>query len=333
MSKQVIWFFAIIIALSGCSTTAVTATPDHTEHVLEDALPEFAPVALGRGEKLKVVATTNIVGDVVANVGGSRIDLVTLMPVGSDPHSFEPTPQNVAAVADAHVVFANGVGLEEFLDPLLESAHAVEKMVYVSKGVALRGFKLGTEDDSKDRDEHTDDHGADPHTWTDPNNVVIWTHNIEHTLSSLDPDGAETYATNSEAYEEALVALNTWIEDQVGAIAEIDRRFVTDHATFGYFSDRYGFEMVGAVIPGFSTMSQPSAQELAELQDAIRERNVKAILVGNTVNSNLAQRAAEDTGTRLAFLYTGSLSERDGPASTYIDLMRYNVSQIVTALK
>jgi manganese/iron transport system substrate-binding protein len=108
---------------------------------------------------------------------------------------------------------------------------------------------------------------------------------------------------------------------------------VTDHATFGYFADRYGFEMVGTVIPGYSTLSKPSAQALAELQDVIRELGVRAVFVGNTVNPGLAERTAQDTGVQIVFLYTGSLSDSGGPASSYIEFMRYNVTQIVQALK
>jgi ABC-type Zn uptake system ZnuABC Zn-binding protein ZnuA len=227
-------------------------------------------------------------------------------------------------------VFANGAGLEEFLEPLLESADAADRVVPVSQGIELREFSAGSANAHKGEE---DDHGADPHTWTDPNNVVVWTHNVEYTLSTLDPDNAQTYRANAEAYEAAMQDLDLWIEEQVAQLAEPDRRLVTDHATFGYFVDRYGFEMVGAVIPGYSTLSEPSAQALAELQDAIGELGVRAVFVGNTVNLALAERIAEDTGVRIVFLYTGSLSESSGPASSYIDLMQYNVTQIVQALK
>jgi ABC-type Zn uptake system ZnuABC Zn-binding protein ZnuA len=318
-----------LFPLDGCDSAATT--PQRTADAeIGRGMPELSPAALGMGEKLQVVATTNILGDVVVQIAGDQIELTVLMPVGTDPHAFEPTPQDVAAVFDAHIVFANGAGLEEFLEPLLESANAADKVIPVSQGIELRDF--GT--DSANSHQVEDDHrGADPHTWTDPNNVVVWTHNIEHALSMLDPDGVETYRANAEAYEAALHDLGLWIEEQVAQLAEPDRRLVTDHATFGYFADRYGFEMVGAVIPGYSTLSEPSAQELAELQDVIRKLGVRAVFVGNTVNPSLAERIAEDTGVRIVFLYTGSLSERGGPASSYIEFMQYNVAQIVQALK
>ena len=338
MEKSARWLLAILIisftmspTVYGCSSSAAAATPGEAEQADTQAygLPLLPPVSLRGGEKLKVVATTSIVADVVGHVGGDRIELKVLVPVGTDPHSFEPTPRDIAAVSDAHVVFANGAGLEEFLEPLLQNAGEKEQVVHASTGIELR--QVEAEEGAEREQGHQ--HGGDPHTWTDPNNVIVWTHNIEHALSTLDPAGAETYATKAQAYRAALEDLDAWIEQQIAQLPETDRKIVTDHATWGYFSERYGFEMVGAVIPGYSTLSEPSARELAELQDGIRNLGVKAVFVGNTVNPGLAQRVADDTGARLVFLYTGSLSEPDGPASSYLEFMQYNVSQMVSALK
>ena len=135
------------------------------------------------------------------------------------------------------------------------------------------------------------------------------------------------------AYRQELIDLDQWILEQVAQIPEANRELVTDHQLFIYFANRYGFEQIGAIVPGYSTLSEPSAQELAQLEDAIRELGVRAIFVGNTVNPALAQRVANDTGTKLVFLYTGSLTEATGPAPTYLDYMRFNVQAIVEALK
>ncbi|MFQ6102551.1 MAG: metal ABC transporter solute-binding protein, Zn/Mn family [Anaerolineae bacterium] len=276
--------------------------------------------ASGAEERLQVVATTTIVGDVVHAVGGDVIALTVLLPLGTDPHSYEPTPQDVAAVADADVVFVNGAGLEVFLDSLLENAGGDAQVVSVSEGITFR--HLGGE------------HGnPDPHVWFDPHNVAVWVANVEQTLSASDPANAEVYAANGSEYKTALQELDAWIRDQVAQIPEANRKLVTDHAAFGYFADRYGFEQVGAVFPGFSTLAEPSAQERAELEEAIRAFDVQAIFVGTTVNPGLAQQVAEDTGARVVFLYTGSLSEPGGPADSYLALMRYDVSAIVDALK
>jgi len=304
-------------------------------------MPSLSPVALGQGERLQVVATTSIVADVVRNVGGDRIDLTTLIPLGTDPHTFQPTPQDAAAVADAHVVFANGAGLEVFLENLLESAGAGVAVVPVSYGVELRQFAGGH---THEEEEHTHEEGGhtqegegeggfDPHTWFDPNNVIVWTHNIERALSNLNPAGAGMYQANAEAYRAKLHELDAWIREQLAGVPERNRKLVTDHASFSYFAHQYGFEQVGAVFPGYSTLAQPAARDLAALEDAIRQFGVKAIFVGNTVNPALAEQVAQDTGTQVVFLYTGSLSEPGGPAGDYLAFMRYDVGVIVEALR
>ena len=316
-----------VFTASGCQPQA-TPTPDHAEHVEhEHEMPELSAVTLGEGARLQIVATTSIVADVVANVGGDLIDLTALMPVGADPHSFEPTPQDVAALNDAHVVFINGAGLEKSLEPLLESAEAADEVVPMSHGIELLEF----EDEREHEGEHN--HGADPHTWTDPNLVTVWTHTIEQALSALDPANVERYEANAEAYEAELKKLDTWIREQVILISEVERRSITDHSIFGYFAERYGFTQVGTIDPGYSTLAEPSAKELADLESTIRELGVRAVFVGKTVNPSLAETVAQDTGTQLVFLYTGSLSKEGGEAAIYLDYMRYNVNAIVSALK
>lgn len=294
--------------------------------------PTLAPVGLEGGQKLQVVATTSIVADVVGNVGGDRIDLAQLMPLGTDPHTFEPIPQDVAAVSDAHVVFVHGVGLEVFLDDLLESAGNGTPAAPVTHGVELLEFGEveGHEEESDSDHGHG---GADPHTWFDPNNVIIWVDNVEQALSTLDPAGAETYAENAAAYRSELEALDGWIRDQVAQVPPARRRLVTDHTAFTYFCAAYGFEQIGAVVPAYSTLAEPSARELAALVEAIDQYDVRAIFVGNTVSPDLAQQVAQDTGTELVFLYTGSLSEAGGEADDYLSFMRYDVSAIVDALR
>lgn len=317
------------------------------------------PTAASQTQKLRVVATTTLVGDVVSNIAGDTVELSVLLPVGSDPHSFTPTPQDVAKVSQADVVFANGAGLEEFLQPLLESAGAAQKVVAVSEGVSLLERKghshsaegehthegehaheaehtqevMSTEVSGEGEHEHHHEHATDPHTWFDPNLVMIWVENIAKTLSEKDPQHAAIYQKNATDYTAQLRELDQWIRQQVATIPPENRKLVTDHRAFAYFANQYGFIQVGAVLPGFSTLAEPSAQELAALEDAIRQQGVKAIFVGKTINPNLAQRVADDTGVKLVHFYTGSLSEKDGPANTYLNFMRYNVNAIVEALR
>lgn len=282
---------------------------------------------------LNVVATTSIVADVVANVGGDAVNVQILLPVGADPHSFEPSPQDIAKVADAEIVFANGAGLEAFIDHLLESADATDKIVEVSKGIELLAHpNAAVEDDHEEGEDHDHEMG-DPHTWTDPNNVLVWVQNIEAALSKADPANAETYAANAAAYTAELEEMDAWIREQIAQIPAENRKIVTDHQLLGYYIEEYGLEMAGAIVPGYSSLSEPSAQELAAIEDAIRETGVQAVFVGNTVNSNLAERVSEDTGVKLVFFFTGSLSPADGDAPTYLDYLRYNTNAFVTALK
>lgn len=283
------------------------------------------------GGKLQVVATTSIVADIVRQVGGELVEVTALLPPGTDPHSYEPTPQDIARVSEAQVVFANGAGLEEFLDQLIESAGAQEQVVHVSEGIDF--IESGKAEEHENEGEEHEHEGADPHTWTDPNNVMIWVDNIQDNLSQVDPANAAVYQANASAYQSQLEELDAWIREQVKATPEADRKIVTDHQLFTYFADEYGFEQVGAIVPGYSTGAQPSAKELAELEDAIRELGVPVVLVGNTVNSALAERVAEDTGTKLVFIYTGSLSDPGGEADSYLAYIRHNVQAILEGLR
>lgn len=331
-------------------------------------LPACAPAQTEPGEesaKLQVVATTTFVGDVVAEVGGEAIDLTVMLAPGANPHAYEPTPQDIVAVADADVVFANGLDLEEFLDDLIANAGGDAELVHVSEGIELRYFDAdhehdhehegeehhdgeeheheGEEHDDEDGHEHEgEEHhdeeghhheGADPHVWFDPNNVIVWTENIESTLSRLDPDNASTYQSNAQAYRAELKDLDEWIREQVEQIPAENRKLVTDHTSFGYFADEYGFEQIGAVVDAPTTEAEPSGQQLAQLQDAIREHDVKAIFVGMDFDPTLSERVAEDTGIQLVPLYFGSLTPLGGEADTYLDFICYDVEAIVEALK
>jgi manganese/iron transport system substrate-binding protein len=284
---------------------------------------------VGTQEKLKVLATTTIVGDVVKQIGGDLVDLYVLLPPGADPHSFQPTAQDMVQVAEADLIFTNGLGLEGFLDNLLANAGGKVKPVAVSDGV-----KLLAPGENKTLLESGDEHqGADPHTWFDPQNVAVWVKNIQKTLSEADPKNASVYRANAEAYTNQLFQLDAWIRDQVMLIPLENKKMVTDHVSFTYFAERYGFEQVGAIIPSFSSLAEPSAQDLADLETKIKEMNVPAVFISEAANPTLAQQIAKDTGVNIVRLFNGSLSEPTGLAPTYLDFMRYNVEAIVKALK
>ena len=273
---------------------------------------------------LKLMATTSLVGDIVRQVGGEHISVDVLLPLGTDPHSFTPTPKDMSRLADARLVFVNGAGLEEFLTPMIESAGGDVRLVDLSASIALRNLDPSDPDDA---------HGSDPHTWMDPNNVILWIGKVADALIELDPAHQAEYLQNASRLQSDLVELDLWIQDQVRQIPLESRKLITDHLVFGYFADRYGFEQVGAIIPGFSTLAEPSAQELAHLEDMIVQLDVPALFVGWTTNQNLAERIAQDTGVRIVPLYTHSLSAEGGEAEHYQDFIRYNVTAIVAVLK
>ena len=277
-----------------------------------------APPAGGSG-RLNVVASTQILGDVVSVIGGDKIQLTVLIPPDSDPHAFEPAPQDAAKLAAADLVFVNGLNLEEALKPLLETEGL--HLVIASDGIATIEF-VGEEFE-----------GADPHVWMNPLNVKVWADNIAVALAAADPAHATSFRANADAYKAELDALDAWATAQLSLIPADARALVTDHESFGYFADHYGFEIVGALIPSISTVSEPSAGELAQLEDAISQYGVKAIFIGTSMNPALADRVAADTGVQVAALYTESLSDENGPAPTYLEMLRFDIAAIVAALQ
>jgi ABC-type Zn uptake system ZnuABC Zn-binding protein ZnuA len=275
----------------------------------------------------RVVATTALVADVVGQVAGDRVELFLLLPPGADPHSYQTTPQAAAILADSDLIFINGFGLEEALLLTLESVASSVRTVSISEGIQPRELAEGEHNSGEGEAA-----GPDPHVWLDPHNVLIWVENARSALTDLDPAGAEAYTAQAAAYAAQLGELDAWIRAEVDQIPATDRNLVTDHDNLGYFAARYGFEIVGAVVPAYSTLAQPSAQEIADLERAIAGYGVQAVFVGVAINPALAGQVAKDMGIDLVPLYTDSLSGPEGPAATYLDLMHQLVEAIVEAL-
>lgn len=279
-------------------------------------------------DQIHIVASTTIVGDVVSQIGGDHIQLTVLYPVGADPHTFEPRPQDVAAIADAQVVFLNGLELEHALESILES-NATGTILEVSDGVDVLPFEEGHQDG-----EEVHDHAAgDPHTWMDPNLVMVWVNNIEAALSKLDPANADEYAANAKSYLAQLTDLDAWIQTEVAKIPVENRKLVTDHENMGYFIHRYNFTLIGLVVDSLSTGASPSAKDLSMLEDVIKQQGVKAIFIGATVNPSLSDQVAKDTGTQLITIDTESLGEQGSDTATYIGFMKKMVTAIVNGLQ
>jgi ABC-type Zn uptake system ZnuABC Zn-binding protein ZnuA len=299
---------------------------------------------------IKVLAVETFLADIARNVAGNRLQVEALLPVGADPHGFQPTPRDVAKVAACDVLIVHGAGIEEFLDEVLRNAGGSRRVIEASAGLQSRspgqgekgpapgghpheeaGRKSGHVHEAPSGHHH---HEVDPHFWLCPVHAVTFVTNIRDGLSQADPAGAAIYAANADAYIARLRELDQWIAEQVSRIPQRDRLLVTSHESFGYFADRYGFRVVGTVMPGVSTGASPSARELAQLIQKIKETGARAIFLDSGANPRLAEQVAAETQVRVVTeLFTHSVTEPGGPAPTYIDMIKFNTTAIVGALQ
>lgn len=269
-----------------------------------------------------VVVTTSILGDIVSNVAGDGIAVSVLMPLGVDPHEYQPSSRQIALLEEADLVVANGVGLEEGLEDVLEAvAGNGVRVVYAADAVDLIAL------DEMDEDEH----GAfDPHIWMDPARMGSVARMIGGELDDLAPESDS--AVRSETYVAELEALVAEIDDTLSSVQ--DRMLVTNHDSLRYFAERFDFEIVGTVIPAASTDARPSSADLAELVDVIEREGVTAIFADNTDPTALADAVAGEVGFEIEVveLFTGSLGSAGSGAETYIEMMRSNARLVTEAL-
>ena len=306
---------AALLSAAGCSRTSSPAAP-------------AGPTA----PKPPVVAVESFLADITRQVAGDRMEVRSLVPLGMDPHGYEPTPQDVAAVAGARLIVVNGGGLESFLSKLIETAGKDRPLVEASHGLASRAAREGEvlEGGTVATAPSTD---PDPHFWLDPVMVIRYVQNIRDALSRIDPAGEPTFGVNADAYIRKLHDLDAWISSEVAKVPEDRRELVTNHETFGYFADRYGFRIVGTVIPSVSSDAAPTARQLARLIDSLKKAGAPAVFLDMGANPQLGQQVAREAGIpAVTQLFTHSLTDAAGPAPTYLDMMRYDVNAIVSAL-
>jgi ABC-type Zn uptake system ZnuABC Zn-binding protein ZnuA len=281
--------------------------------------------------KLNVLATESFLADLTRNVAGERAVVDALIPLGLDPHAFEPTPRDVGRITESEVLILNGAGFEEWLDETISNAGGRRLLVEASSGLTPR-TPQPNEAAHAPGDEHAGE--VDAHFWFDPLLTIRYVENIRDGLIQADPDGAEIYTANAQAYIDSLNELDAWTTQQIAQIPPERRLLVTNHESFGYFADRYGLQIVGAVLPSVSTSASPSAKQMSELIEKIRSSGASAIFLETGANPELAQQISQETGAQIVTgLFTHSLSEPDGPASNYLEMMRYNTGLIVSALK
>ncbi len=267
------------------------------------------------------MAAETFLADIAQNVAGAREHVESLIAVGVDPHEFQATPQDAIKLAQSDVVILNGLGYEAWLTQSLQgTGHGITV-------VATDGLSANPDP--------TNQHPAgDPHMWMNPLNAIRYVENIRDGLTKADAAGGATYAANAAAYVAQLNELDAWIKGEVAQIPPERRLLVTNHDALGYFASAYGFRIVGAVIPSITNEASPSAQQVAGLIGTIRSSEAPAIFLDVSENQNLAQQIASESGAKVVTgLYVETLSGADGPAPTYLAMMKHDVALIVEALK
>jgi ABC-type Zn uptake system ZnuABC Zn-binding protein ZnuA len=288
---------AVAALVAGCSTGASRAPSDDP--------------------RLRVVATTTVLADLVASIGGDRVAVASLVPKGGDVHTFDPRPSDVARVADAQLVVANGIGLDEWLTKLARDAGTNARIVYLA--------------DSVPKDQYIVEDGIpNPHLWLDPDDAALYVTAVRDALTALAPGDATVFDANLTAYKKQLTDLKEWGQAQFNSVAADRRQLIAFHDALPYMARAYGFEIAGAILkaPG----QDPSAQEIAALVNAIRANHIRVVVSEVQFSDKLARTIASETGaTIVSDLYDDSLG--DPPVDSYLALVRYDLERLVNGLK
>ncbi|MCB1541479.1 MAG: metal ABC transporter substrate-binding protein [Rhodoblastus sp.] len=272
--------------------------------------------------KIPVVATFTILADLVRQVGGDRVEVVSLVGPNGDVHAYAPSPADSRKLAGARLIVENGLNLEGWISRLAKASASKARIVIASNRVALRKEEAG----------HEHEHGgADPHAWQNVVNAKIYVANILDGLIAVDPSGKADYEERAKAYLDRLDALDAEVRAAVAKIPPDRRRIVTTHDAFGYFGQAYGLEL--AAPTGVSTETAVSAKDVARIIAQIKKDSFPAVFLENVSDVRLIDQIARETGAKIGgALYSDSLSAPDGPAGTYIDMVRHNISELTKAL-
>jgi zinc/manganese transport system substrate-binding protein len=272
-------------------------------------------IPLQAQEKINVVASFSIPGDFARNVGGDRVNVTTLVGPNSDVHVYTPAPGDARKIADAKLVVVNGLGLEGWMERLVQSSGSKAPILVASNGVAPR--RLGAY--------------ADPHAWQSVANAKIYAANIRDGISAADPAGAAVYRANADAYLAKLDALDREVRAAIAKIPESHRKVISTHDAFGYFADAYGIAFVAP--QGVSTESEANARDIATIITQIRSAKIPAVFLENVTDPRLMRRISAETGAKIGgTLYSDSLTGQNGDAPTYIEMVRHNIRALTDAL-
>jgi zinc/manganese transport system substrate-binding protein len=298
-------------------------------------------------DKLKAVASFSILGDMVRQVGGDRVEVVTLVSPDSDAHVFDPTPADAKTLAGAQLFFVNGLGFEGWMERLEKSSGFKGTVVVASTGV--KPLTMSEEEghhhgeagaaEEHEHEEHAkgEDHDeegeevTDPHAWQDLANGKLYIANIRDGLIAADPEGKAVYEANAAKYLDAIAKEDTVVKAALATLPEARRKIITSHDAFGYFGAAYGLEIIAP--EGVSTESEASAQDVARIIRQIKEEKIPAVFLENVTDHRLLDQIARETGAKIGgTLYSDALSGPDGPAPTYLDMFRHNVGTLTAAL-
>lgn len=270
-------------------------------------------------EKLNIVASASMISDMAQQIIGPLHDVEMIVPIGGDPHLHEPTPSNARMVASADLVLINGLTFEGWITELIENSGTSAKVITVTEGIDPLTSQ-------------TYKNSADPHAWMDVSNAMVYADNIAHVIMQLDPDNADVYEERLADYKAKLTALDKEIEATIQSIPEQQRILITSHDAFQYYGKRYGIRL--EAIMGISTEAQAQTADIKRVNKVIREQGVPAIFIESTINPKMMQQLAQDNKISIGGkLYADSLGDKDSPASTYVDMLRYNTKTIAAALK
>ena len=283
--------------------------------LLASACQPATPTAPQTG--LRVLTTTTVLADLVHNVAGDGATVESLLPTGADPHAYEPSPADVAKISESTLLIINGADYEHNLLPIIDNADGERQVVTASSGLEAA----------------SNGEAINPHFWVNPRFTITYVENVRDGLIQADPANAGMYAANAGAYIAQLNDLDAWAEGQIAALPKARRLLITNHDALSYFADRYGLDVVGLIIRSNSDEAGATAQQLASIIETIRSTGAPAIFLDEVENQTLARQVAAETGAKVVHdLYFESLSAADGPAPTYLEMIRHDVTRMVEAL-
>jgi len=291
--------------------------------------------ASGGGGRLEVVTTLPLFADFAREIGGDRVEVNSLLPIGSDPHTWEPAPSDVQRVTEADIVFANGLDLEpaaiNVIEPNIDSSAPLVLLAEKAEAAGATVAKLpeGFEEEGEEGAPAGEEPGDDPHMWMDPANAELYAGIIGDALVQADPDGKSSYDENYETYIAEIEDVDSYVSDKVGEIPESNRKLVTTHDAFGYFARAFGLEVVAFVAP--SPGQEASPADIANLSRAMKDEGVPAVFVEPQIatEGEILRQAGEDAGVEVCTLYSDSLDDR---VTTYIELMQFNADELARCL-